>query len=561
MGATNCVETPRQKMIGMMYLVLTALLALNVSKDILHAFVVVDEALEKTKQNMTQNTNMLHNEFAAQYNMNKVKVQRSYDKSQVAKKLTNTLVNQIKDIKREVVAATEYGDGSLKTYKIEFEDINGKTVEKEVPIEEISLEYISAKDNYDKPMGILCGYGEDGSTGKGMVLKKNIDDYKNKMLALFNDLPGMEKVSKTMNLGLNTDEAYNTAIRKKMNWAYNSFYHTVLAADVVLFDKLIAEVKNAEAQVLSKLLESIGKVDFKFDQVDAKVIPNSNYVIQGSSYKANVIIAAYNSTENPDAFIRQGSDTLPFSQISSASPIKTVSNGVVSLDIPASGLGDQKFAGVLQIKNPGTGEIKSYHFKSAYTVAKPTAIVAATKMNVFYIGVDNPVEVSVPGIPDTKITASGLGGCTISKAQKGYVVRCQPGTTTTSINVTAEIGGKKTPMGGSPFRVKPVPNPIPTIGGVEGGPIGKAILLASALIPQMKGFDFDLQFVITNFKMGINIGGDYIEKSSSNNQLTPEMKRLIQGANRGQRIFLDEINAIGPDRTTRKLNQVILKLI
>ena len=322
---------------------------------------------------------------------------------------------------------------------------------------------------------------------------------------------------------------------------------------------------NVETSIVTKLMESISVQDFKFDQVGAKVIPKSNYVIQGDKYQADIIVAAYSSTEKPMAFVRVGADTLPANQVSGAQSIANVTNGVVKYEVPASALGDQKFAGVIQLRKPGSEELASYYFKSSYTVAKPTAIVAATKMNVFYIGVENPVEISVPGIPDTKVKPSITSGCTLAKGSKGgYVVKCTPGAKTATINVAADMGsGRAQSMGkGSEFRVKPVPDPVAQVGGVEGGPIQKSLLMAGgAIIPVMKNFDFDLNFVIRSFTFTVSVGGDLVEKSATGNILTAEMKRLIQASNKGQKVFIDDIKAVGPDGTTRKLAPVNLKLM
>ena len=558
MGATNCPETPRQKMIGMMYLVLTALLALNVSKDLLNAFVIVDKGLIKTNENIAINNANLHGEFSKQYTLNKDKVQKFYNKSIKAQQYTTELLALLKDIKREVIATTEFSNSSLKETTYEAEDANGKTVEKKCKVEDLPIDKINAKDNYDVPMRVLIGHTEEGTNGRGMELKKKIDEYKNKMLGLFDDID--PKIKKTLNIGLNTEDEKNAVEGKTCNWAFNSFYHTILAADIILLDKLAAEIMNAETRVVTTLAEAIDKKNFKFDQVGAKVIASSNYVIQGDKYKADIIVAAYSSTEKPLAYIRVGADSLPASQIGSAQQISDVSNGVVKYEVGAGALGDQKFAGVIRLRKPGTDDFENYYFKSSYTVAKPTAIVAATKMNVFYIGVDNPVEVSVPGVPDTKVVPSTTGGCSITKAARGYIVRCQPGTTNTSINVTAEFSGRKQSMGATPFRVKTVPNPIPSIGNVEGGPINKNILILSPVLATMKNFDFELQYIVTSFTMGVNVNGDYIEYKSQNSSLTEQMRKFLKGANRGQRVFLDDIYAIGPDKSPRKLNQILLKL-
>ena len=290
MGATNCPETPRQKMIGMMYLVLTALLALNVSKDILNAFVVVDKGLIKTNENIIKNNTNLHGEFSKQYTLSKEKVEKFYKKALLAKQYSEQVTNLIKEIKRQVIAYTELNDRNLKETTYE-EKVDGKTVEKKCKVEDLPLDKINAKDNFDKPMEILIGFTEDGGNGRGMELKRKIDDYKSKMLSLFDNIPGVNK--NALNLGLNTDNEYNEDEGKKCNWSFNNFHHTNLAADVVLFDKLTAEIMNVETTVLTKLMESISVQDFKFDQVGAKVIPKSNYVNQGDKYQADIIVAAY----------------------------------------------------------------------------------------------------------------------------------------------------------------------------------------------------------------------------------------------------------------------------
>lgn len=568
MGGANCPETPRQKMIGMMYLVLTALLALNVSKDILHAFVIVDEGLRRTKEGVVTNNNKMYGEFAKQYGISPAKVEKYYKKAMDVQAETKKIVALIEDIKCKTIGWSEFGDSTMKDIpadrlaKIKEEhDKLGIKMEKEYKkLSELPLEFVDGKDNYDKPMVVLLGLGDKGDAGQAKVLKGAIERYEKKLLSVLD-----EKVLKDLDkdyLGLDVKDSYNSGVKKEMSWGYNNFFHTVLAADVVLLNKMIADVKNAEAKIINILMASISRDDFKFDQIKARVIPKSNYVIKGEEYTADIFVAAYSSTEAPNAFVRTGADTI--TDESQGSQIKDVVDGVVKYKAGTGSLGEQKYAGMLILRKPD-GTNARYNFKSSYIVAQPTAIVAATKMNVFYIGVDNPVSISVPGVPDTKIKPNISSGCTLSKTGKGgeYVVKCGNGVSKAGISVSADMGGGKArPMGTSDFRVKRVPDPVPYIGGVKGGPIAKAVLMAGgAIIPKMENFDFDLNFVIKSFTFTANVAGDLIEKPGSGNVLTAEMKKLIQAGNKGQKIFIEDIKAQGPDGSTRTLSPINLKLL
>jgi gliding motility-associated protein GldM len=182
-------------------------------------------------------------------------------------------------------------------------------------------------------------------------------------------------------------------------------------------------------------------------------------------------------------------------------------------------------------------------------------------MNVFYIGVDNPVSISVPGVANDKVQVniSGGGGA-ITKTGNGiYNVRVTtPGTC--KVNVSAQMAGASRPMGGMEFRVKKVPDPVAYIGGVKTGPIGKGTLMASPIIPRMENFDFDLNFRIVSFELVMNYQGDLVTKSTTGNQFSGEMRSLLEKAGRGQKIYIENIKAVGPDNTTRTLSPMNLKI-
>ena len=159
------------------------------------------------------------------------------------------------------------------------------------------------------------------------------------------------------------------------------------------------------------------------------------------------------------------------------------------------------------------------HFESSYVAQKPNSVVSAEKMNVLYIGVDNPMAISVPGVSSDKVhvTISGGGGTlkpnTTATGGAGHYFATVTTVGKATITVTAKIGDKDNiPMGSFDYRVKKVPDPVATIANSKGGTVNKNILAAGTLIPQLENFDFELFFKITGFKMTIaGKGRDILE--------------------------------------------------
>lgn len=548
-------ETPRQKMIGMMYLVLTALLALNVSKDILEAFVVVNESLEVTNQNLEKKNESTYTAFENQYTLNKDKVQWWWDKAQKAKEYTKTLVDTINSMKAQIIAQVE-----------------GVSKEEAMLI---PLSQVSAKDNYDIPTNFFIGQSADGSTGRANQLKKMIIDFKKKMVDLLpvgNDtIPALRAnviKERTLDdgtvvqdtLGLYTGDEHN-AIEGTVNWEMKNFYHLIIAGTITNLNRMITQIKNAEFDVVNNLFQGISLGDFKFDKIVAKVVPKSSYVLVGDEYEADIFVAAYDSKLTPTVTVWTGMDSIVEVPTTEGTDVPGA-NGINKYTVAASSVGEQKFAGIIKIKKPNSDEFMSYKFSQSYVVGQPSATVSADKMNVFYIGVDNPVTISVPGVPNDQVQASISAGSLISQGGGKYIVKQTAGTTTATVSVTATLGGKSTSMGSSVFRVKKVPDPTPTIGGSTGGSIQKSVLAAAGgIIPVMKDFDFELYFTITSFTMTMNYKGDLIEKAGVGNKLTADMIALIQKGTKGTKIYLEDIKATGPDGTSRSLASINLKLL
>jgi len=565
---------PRQKMINMMYLVLTALLALNVSKDILNAFLIVNEGIVKTRGNVEGKNEMIYNNFNKQLEINPAKVKPYYDKAMKVKELSKKMCDQIRIVRNKTILYTEWKlkEGNDKKVKIVFNEDGGKEFEidykswtdpnsKEFYWSDSAsvLKAITARDNYDDPMLVLLDKNNEVSSGMGEAIKltESLKKYKEELLSLVDPKKRKDEEARW---GINVEDYVNPEYKQKRSWAFNNFYHTVLAADVAILNKLIVDVKTAESQIIASIYSDIDAGDFKFDKISAKIIPKSNYVITGDKYEADIFVAAYSTTSNPEIVVGSGVDTVNNVIIGTPTPVEA-KEGVGKYSVVATGEGERKYGGLIKIKAPD-GAIKSYPFKGEYIVARPTATISPTKMNVFYIGVDNPVSISVPGVPAEKVYPSLAGPGTIVPAgAKGqYIVRVTtPGKV--MVNVSAKVGETQKSMGGMEFRVKNVPDPVAKVANKTEGKISKSILLAAnAVVAKLENFDFDLKFSVVSFSMSVAVGNAIFTKESRSAYFTPEMINSINGLNRGQAVYFESIKAKGPDGTIRNLNPIVFKI-
>lgn len=521
MGSKNCPETPRQKLIGMMYLVLTALLALNVSKEILEAFVTVNQSMEETNSNFGKKIAGTYASFKNRYTLNKEKVGPYWDKAQKVKELSDNMINYIKNMQYELIG---YTDG------ISIEEAKKR-----------SLEEVKGKDKFNDPTQFFIGGTQDGSKGKGIELKNKIDEYRKALLSYVD--PKYKSVFEK-NIGLVTDADYHNASGQKQNWQMHNFYHTILAADITILNKIINEVQNAEFDVVSHLMSSVSAEDYTFDRVGAKVVAKSNYVLTGEQYEAEIFVAAYDTKSAISAEIG-GARIMGDS-------------GMIKYTVGAGAPGLKTYSGFITVKAP-TGD-QTYPFESEYIVAPPSMSVAPTKMNVFYIGVDNPVSISVAGVADKDVTPRISAG-SITRAKEGWIVTVPNTATEAVITVTAKMGDKVKQMGQTKFRVKRVPDPKPFIANKNDGMIDKNVLSAAgAIIPRMEGFDFDLNFEISSFVFSTVQGGDVVEVPVRGNRLDTKCINIIKNAKRGQKVYFESITAKGPDGTTRRLSNVMFRL-
>lgn len=534
MGSKNCPETPRQKMISMMYLVLTALLALNVSVDILNAFVIVNESMEETNRIFSQKVETNYAAFDKAMADNSAKVKPQYEKAMKVKEMAQSLVDYIEGVKYELISITE---------GISIEE--AKTT---------GIRDITKKDNYDIPTNYFIGASHDGSAGKARELKNKIIEFKNGVLALLD-----EESRGLVNIGFNVEGTYKNLNNEEMNWEMYTFYHTILAADLTLLNKFIAEVRSAEADVVAQLYTKVSSDDFKFNKIAAKVVPKTKFVITGEEFEADIFVAAYDTIVAPEVIIGSGVDSVNMKVLGNPQTLEG-EGGLVKYKAAAGAPGRQEYGGIINIKTP-SGATKSYPFAGEYFVIAPTATVSADKMNVFYIGVDNPISISVPGVPNENVRPSITNGRLTSQGNGKYIVRVESGNEA-KINVGAEMDGQTKSMGTFTFRVKKVPDPVPYIANVREGNVPKGTLAANpVIVPRLENFEFDLNFIVVSYTFVMNVNNDLVEIQGSGNVLNAQMIGMINNARRGQRCYIENIRAKGPDGSTRPIGTISLRIV
>jgi gliding motility-associated protein GldM len=314
------------------------------------------------------------------------------------------------------------------------------------------------------------------------------------------------------------------------------------------------------------LYADVDAASFKFNKLEAAVISPSNYVIIGDTFRAEVFLAAFDSTQNPVIQIADKVDTVDgkLQVVGDTLPIK-IEQGKGYLNIPARSVGDYNYAGVVKIKNPATKEYNPYKFTFDYKVASPSTTISATKMNVFYIGVDNPVDISAAGVARDQINASITNGSIVKKGSEWIVRVTKPGKATVNVSAKLEVDGEMTTkrMGAMDFRVKRIPTPIAEVAGKTGGAIGKGQLGAQlGIIAKMENFEFDVRVVVSSYEFSyVQSNGLTKDIKVDGPSFTETIKGVIRQLKPGSRVTFDNIKVKMPDGEIRRLSPVVLKLV
>lgn len=535
-------------MINMMYLVLTALLAMNVSKEILDSFVTVNNGLENTKLSLNDKMNTQYASFENYAKENQAKYGAAWNEAKKIKSAGAELIAYIDSIKAQAIIAAEglpydsvvLGDGRI-----------------------MDLMKVSKKDSHDELTNLLVG-GEPAQPKDGPF---SATELKTKLEAFRDLVKNSRKEDKDLAAAM--DRIFDFSDRADAsgtmnNWQSINFYHVPLAAGITILSKIQSDVRNAEGEVVKRMMDAVEGKSFKFNKLTTIVKPLSSYVTVGSKYSAEIFLGAYDDQNAPEVYIAgPGATVDTVAKKINGESIKLPMNGAkAQLEQMASGAGLKTVKGIIKFKPVG-GEETVEVFETTYEVAAPSLVVSPTKMNVFYRGVDNPVSVSVSGYSNKDISATATNGA-LTKSADGYIMR--PGKeseATIGATVTNPDGTKKA-MPGMKFRVKNVPNPRPYFAGksVDDETIKKPELTASAgVIAKMIDFEFDLKFEVVGYKVTMIVGGTPIEKIANGAAVTGDMKEMFQKAKPGQKVYIEQIKARGPDGTTRNLGSLAFKVV
>lgn len=574
-------ETPRQKMIGMMYLVYTALLAMNVSKDILDAFDTVNAGVQETNITLSQQINQKYASFEQQYAMDKEKVGPYFEQAQQVKVAATDLINYIEALKWDLVKKVEQSnfDKAIEEGLLKTADTmrNGRL------FYNINTSKIKNRDNYNITTAYLMGTPEgpeapDGSKNIAFDLADRIRQYRYEVVKAV----GFEHLHE---IGLVTDSVYGTkeyvmnyiettdesklkrlpvqgeyygaridyapeavdAIQK--GWEYRNFHHTVLIADVTLLNKIISEIQTAELNSYTQLMTNIHATDYTFDEIGAKVFAESAYLLSGQTYNAQAMVTAWKNSETTARVKLDGGAERVYT---------SDAQGVINLEFNC-GVGQHTYTGVIEMRNPKTNEMEEHPFTNTFTVAPPAVSVSATKMNVVYAGIDNPIAIG--GGVGGEISAT-CTGATLTKTGNGtYNLRVTGNPTEVVVNVSSQ----GSTLGSMKFRVKDLPKPTALIRNVgPDGKVGKsALLAANEVIAEMKDFDFEgVHYDVTGYTVKYRTkAGTTKEAKVQGCKFNEECKSVFNSANVGDMFIFTAIQVKGNDNKTKVLeNQLAVEI-
>jgi len=559
-------------MIGMMYLVLTALLALNISKEVLNGFVKVENSLRTTQGTLNAKVNETSTELETKYLQNQEKVKPFYDKAQQINASSAELIQYITEMKARVMAASagDYDDaGELAVGNYIGKDENGMDTV-------LNLALIPIKDEYQN-LTTFVGMAEPKEPLEGpwtaVELKQKLEAFSNQLknTSVVDNQGTRRDLPQYLKDQIDETFAFPTEIQEgeEVSWEHANFYHVPLAAVMPLMTKMTLDIQDIQDDILSWLLGSVDAKSYKFTNLMPLVVPESNYILRGDSFRADVLLAAFDGTNPPDIYVdskkwnERDSSLLEYENID-ALPIGTDGLGKLRISTRGMSLGESNYKGLIRFQGPD-GNIQDFpYYTPKFTVAEPALVVSPTKMNVFYRGLPNPVEVSVPGVPGDKIDVRISGNHRLKKESDGTFT-ITPGTDKkANITVSAELpdGSKKT-LPAREFRVKRIPDPVPFFVGKTPSDrsISKQALVgADGIGAQMVNFDFDVRVVVKSFSVSVSRDGTLVEKKSNSNRLTADMKQLFNRVSRGNVVYFEDIIVGMPDGTERQVAAMKLKV-
>ncbi|MDD6357166.1 MAG: gliding motility protein GldM [Bacteroidales bacterium] len=520
-GSKNCPETPRQKMIGMMYLVLTAMLALNVSADILNGFSMVDRSLGVSIGVSKSQGQNVYGRIESANAQNPTKVGPWLEKAKQVQQRCDSVYNYLEACKEGIC---RIADGKDIDYKPGYE--------------------LEGKGNLD-----AAGQYVEISSGMGKAneIKKTIDDFRN----FVEDIYGKDDTLKVAQY----EKMFSTAKQKnshgdQVDWINANFESMPAVAAVTMLSKYQNDVRATEAELYQHIYQQVDAGDFRVNKIEALVKAESSYVVRGGTYSAKIILAATDSTKTPKVVVNG----------------REIENG--EYKVACGSVGQFQIKGTLSLQKPD-GTFVDYPINDSYTVGEPTVTISADLMNVFYAGFDNPISISVPGFATQNIIATMTGG-TLTKTAKGWSAKPAKVGVPCKISVSVKDDkGKVMPMGSNEYRVKALPDPVAYIeyqdqnGNIakykgKGKSIGKSSLMnAPGVKAELDDADLDVRYRVLSFNVNFfDSMGNAIKESSNGNRFSDKQKSRFSKLTKGKTFFISDVKVVGPDKIERTLSAI-----
>ncbi|MBC7425414.1 MAG: gliding motility protein GldM [Bacteroidia bacterium] len=523
--------SPRQKMINMMYLVLIALLALNVSKEILKAFHLMEVSFETAKDQTTIKNNDVMAKFAA--NMadpaKKAKTEKWDAKAKQATAISKKFVADIEAIKTKLI--TEAGGRK----------------EHEASEDPKSLTELQQPDNMEKHANYFV---VENNGANGLKMQKDINDTRIALIGLLNDPDVRDSKALTSRLDKQTPlRADNPTSGDHNTWVSANLEHSPLAGVITLLTKIQNDAKSLEAEVLNNLVLQIDAKATIFTDTDVKIIARSSNVMAGQYYEADIALMAYNK----DAVNKIYVNGIPIDVVDGLGKYRQI----------ASGTNNNTFEARIDVEGPDG--IKQQTAKAEWSSFVPSGTISADAMNVLYIGLSNPMSISIPGVTPANTIVTPGPGVNLTKTGEGkYTATVSAVTGNKSfIRVSAKMpDGSTKQMAEQPYKIKPIPKPEALWGALASGTYPKQALCGQ---PKLfaglgAGWAFDgVNFTVTRYEVVLASRKNGVKTLNVvGSAITPACS-LINQANSGDIIVIQSIKASGPggDRTLNPLTFTI----
>ncbi len=495
-------------MINLMYIVLLAMLALNVSSDVLNGFALVEESLRRTTGNVMKENQRVFTDFEEQLRANPAKVKAWFDKARQVKDMSDSLYRFAEELKLAIAREAD-GDDADPTNLEHRDDVEAADIVMLRPLQ-----------------------------GRGGELYAAINSYRTRITQMIPD--PQQRALIASNLSTEVPRAQRLIGK---NWQEAMFDNMPAAAAITLLTKLQSDVRYAEGEVLHTLVANVDVKDIRVNQLNAYVIPEATTLFPGQQFRSHIIMAAVDTTQRPEIYVNGR---------------RIAADGEYAFTVGQPG--EYSFSGHIQTLN-AAGELIRRPFTQKYNViAPPTgATVAADLMNVLYAGFDNPVSVSASGVPSNKIQVAMTGG-TLTPAGVGkYIAKPAAVGQDVTFTVTGTVNGRPQQMGSFTFKVRKLPDPTAyiTIGNdrSRGGRIAKAAILgAPGIGAAIDDGLLDIPFRVLGFEaVFFDTMGNARPENSAGASFTEAQRNLIRSLRRGQRFYISRIRAVGPDGIERTL--------